>query len=67
MVTLHPSAMRLHDGSYRPAVIVRDPRGHCVGSRVSHVATFSDKEAARTFARNAAHKVAASLEFTRVS
>jgi hypothetical protein len=67
MVTFHPSASKQHDGSFRPMVIGRNPKGQCVGSRVSRSITFPSKELARNFARLACHQVIARLDFTRVA
>lgn len=67
MVSFHPTARKLHNGAFVPMVIVRNPKGQCVGSRVSIGREFTDKDAAKNFARNAAHKVAERLTFTRVA
>lgn len=67
MVTFHPTASRLHNGSYRPMVMVRNPKGQMIGSRVASSKEFPTKEDARNYARNAAHNVAARLDFTRVA
>lgn len=66
MVTFHPTATRLHTGAFRPMVMVRNPKGQLIGSRVSTSRTFLTKEEARNFARQAAHNVAGRLEFAKV-
>lgn len=71
MVTFHPSASKVRqpDGSilFRPMVMVRNPAGQMIGSRVSSVDTYSTKDDARNQARLAAHSVAAKLQFCRVA
>jgi hypothetical protein len=73
MVTFHPTTKRTHspDGSlgFLAMVMVRNPRGQCVGSKVSANRVFPDKEAAKNFARQAAYNVSARVgfEFTRVA
>lgn len=57
MVTFHPSAKRCHNG-YAAMVIVRNPKGQCVGCGCG-VEVFETKDAARDAARFMAHRVAA--------
>lgn len=66
MVTFHPTATRTLTG-FRPMVMVRNPKGQCVGSRVASDRVYGDKEAARAYAVQAARNVAARLDFTRVA
>lgn len=67
MVTFHATASKLHNGQYRPMVMVRNPQGQMAGSRVAGSRAFSTKDEARNFARHAAHNVAQRLDFTRVA
>jgi hypothetical protein len=67
MITFHPSASKLHNGLWRPMVMVRGKGGRMIGSRVAIEREFADKEDARNYARNAAHRVAIELTYTKVA
>jgi hypothetical protein len=66
MVTFHPSCAPVRSGGFKPAVIIRNDKGQCVGSRVSAAIVFPDKDAARNFAREKARVVASQFPFVRV-
>lgn len=55
MITFHPTATRLRDGTFRPMVMLRNSKGAMIGSKVARSETYPDKDMARTHARLAAH------------
>ena len=63
MFTYHPTAKRTRNG-YVPMVIVRNPKGQCVGSKAGK-RTFPYADTAKMFARMAAETV--TLESVRVA
>jgi len=67
MVTFHPTA-RPHkaSGRYAAMVIIRNPKGQCVGSRVSE-RTYPTKELAAAWARLAALRVQSEDRFLMCS
>lgn len=60
MTSFHPSSSRTTSGLFRAMVQVRTHSGHMAGSKVSSD-TFETKEAARNWARHAAHNAVANL------
>jgi peptidoglycan/LPS O-acetylase OafA/YrhL len=63
LILFYPSAAKTYKG-FRPMVMVRNAKGQ---STVSSERVFADKETARNFARQAAHRVAQRLDYTRVA
>jgi hypothetical protein len=61
MTTFHPAAAKLPNGQgFRPMVMLRNAKGHMVGSK-SGASVFPDKVSARNSAREACHAAMANL------
>lgn len=69
MITFHPAARKLSDGSFVAMVTLRKDKGRMVGSKVSQgpANVFASASEALAHAVMAAHRVAAQLSFTQVS
>lgn len=61
MFTFIPKAKRAQSG-YRAMIIVRNPKGQCVGSKVSP-RLYADADTAKAFARRAATVAAHAYSF----
>lgn len=67
MITFHPAARQLSNGSFIPMVTLRKDKGRMVGSKVSQNGNvFATAAEALEHAMAAAVRVAASLSFTQV-
>lgn len=60
MITLHPSIARVHSGHFRAVIQLRGAKGHMHGGKTSRE-VFETRDAARTYARFAAHVAARTL------
>jgi hypothetical protein len=66
MTTFHPSAKRLHNGTFIATVMIRNAKGQCVGSVAMSAFPFANPHAARNRARLAAHVAANNLSTSNV-